>query len=410
MSALDVAIGLVTPVDEAAARQATERQDLLTKPAGSLGRLEALGARLAAIAGTCSPPSPGRPEVVVFAGDHGVLAEGVTPWPAEVTAQMVANFLAGGAAINAIAREVGAGVTVVNVGVSTPVAPVTKTGDDSPGSRLIDANVPGSTGSSTGAGPGSSTGTGAGPGSSTGAGPGSRLVDANVRAGTGNLAVEPAMSAGEAGEAMAAGASVAADLVSGGADCLITGDMGIGNTTPAAALIAALTGRPAREVTGRGTGIADDMWETKAAVVGRALERAADALGTGRTGLGEADPVELLAQIGGLEIAGIAGLVVGGAAARVPVVLDGVVTLAGALVATSLVPAAAGYLVAGHRSTEPGASAALEHLGLDPLLDLGLRLGEGTGGCLAVPLLRAASRILSEMATFGDAGVASLDG
>ena len=392
MSALDVAIGLVTPVDEAAARQATERQDLLTKPAGSLGRLEALGARLAAIAGTCSPPSPGRPEVVVFAGDHGVLAEGVTPWPAEVTAQMVANFLAGGAAINAIAREVGAGVTVVNVGVSTPVAPVTKTGDDSPGSRLIDANVPGSTGSS------------------TGAGPGSRLVDANVRAGTGNLAVEPAMSAGEAGEAMAAGASVAADLVSGGADCLITGDMGIGNTTPAAALIAALTGRPAREVTGRGTGIADDMWETKAAVVGRALERAADALGTGRTGLGEADPVELLAQIGGLEIAGIAGLVVGGAAARVPVVLDGVVTLAGALVATSLVPAAAGYLVAGHRSTEPGASAALEHLGLDPLLDLGLRLGEGTGGCLAVPLLRAASRILSEMATFGDAGVASLDG
>ena len=163
-------------------------------------------------------------------------------------------------------------------------------------------------------------------------------------------------------------------------------------------------------MTGRGTGIADDMWETKAAVVGRALERAAAAVGTGRTDLGEADPVELLAQIGGLEIAGIAGLVVGGAAARVPVLLDGVVTLAGALVATSLVPAAAGYLVAGHRSTEPGASAALEHLGLDPLLDLGLRLGEGTGGCLAVPLLRAASRILSEMATFGDAGVASLDG
>ncbi len=219
------------------------------------------------------------------------------------------------------------------------------------------------------------------------------------------------MSADEAVAALAAGAGVAADLVQGGADCLVTGEMGIGNTTPSAALIAAITGRAPRDVTGRGTGIADDMWETKVAVVERALERAAASLGVpAGKALDDADPVSLLAELGGLEIGGIAGLIIGGAAARVPVVLDGVVTLAAALVATALAPAVGGYLIAGHRSTEPGASAALEHLGLEPLLDLGLRLGEGTGGCLAVPLVRVASGILSGMATFGDAGVASLDG
>jgi nicotinate-nucleotide--dimethylbenzimidazole phosphoribosyltransferase len=370
MNALEAAMTRVVPVDAEAARQAAKRQDFLTKPAGSLGRLESLGAQLASIAGACPPPSPSCPAVAVFAGDHGVLAEGVTPWPAEVTAQMVANFLSGGAAINAIAGEVGAAVTVVDLGVSTPVPPIPAPGEGRPVGHL---------------------------------------VPANVRLGTANLALEPAMSTDEAGAAMAKGANLATDLVGGGADCLVTGDMGIGNTTPAAALVAAITGRPPREVTGRGTGIADDMWETKAGVVERALGRAGGALVTGSAGLAAADPIELLAQIGGLEIAGIAGFVIGGAAARVPVVVDGVVTLAGALVATALVPAATGYLVAGHRSTEPGASAALEHLGLDPLLDLGLRLGEGTGGCLAVPLLRAAARILSEMATFGDAGVASLD-
>lgn len=392
MNAFDAAVRGVTPIDAAAARQATTLQDRLTKPAGSLGRLEALGIQLAAIAGACPPPVPARPAVVVFAGDHGVLAEGVTPWPQEVTAQMVANFLSGGAAINVVAREVGATVTVVDIGVATPIPPVAEPEGGRDGTS-------------------------------------GRLVRQNVRAGTGNLAVEPAMSAAEAVAALAAGAGVAADLVDEGADCLVTGEMGIGNTTPSAALIAAIAGRPPRDITGRGTGIGDAMWETKVAVIERALGRATAGLertagaeratagpertagaDTGSSLLATTDPLTLLAEIGGLEIGGLAGFIIGGAAAGLPVVLDGVVTLAAALVATALVPAVAGYLVAGHRSTEPGAPAALEHLGLAPLLDLGLRLGEGTGGCLAVPLVRAASSILSGMATFGDAGVASIDG
>jgi len=217
------------------------------------------------------------------------------------------------------------------------------------------------------------------------------------------------MTIDEAGRALDAGAAIAADLVTAGADCLVTGDMGIGNTTASAALVAAFTGRPARMVTGRGTGISDVEWERKAVAVERGLERAAGALALPVTSLSEAPAERVLAEIGGLEIAAIAGFVVGGAAARVPVVADGVIALAGALAAVALVPDAAGYLVAGHRSTEPGASVALAHLGLEPLLDLGLRLGEGTGACLAVPLVRAAARVLSEMATFGDAGVATLD-
>jgi len=305
---------------------------------------------------------------VVFAGDHGVLVEGVTPWPAEVTAQMVANFLTGGAAINVIAREVGAAVVVVDVGVSTAVPPV-----------AVDPERSG------------------------------RFVDAKVRPGTGNLAIEPAMSRAEADAALAVGAALAAELVAGGADLLVTGDMGIGNTTPSAALIAALTGRSPEDVTGRGTGISDEALALKVSAVSRGLRRTASALGLPEGELASAPAAELLAQLGGLEIAGIAGLVVGAAAARVPVIVDGVIALAGTLVATALVPDAAGYVIAGHRSTEPGASAALAHLGIEPLLDLGMRLGEGTGACLSVPLVRAAARVLNEMATFGDAGVATLD-
>jgi nicotinate-nucleotide--dimethylbenzimidazole phosphoribosyltransferase len=367
MAAFDDARSRVRPVNAEAARAADARQARLTKPAGALGRLEALGSRLAAIAGVCPPPVPASPAVAVFAGDHGVLAEGVTSWPAEVTAQMVANFLAGGAAINVFAREVGASVTVVDVGVATAIPPVP-------------------------------------------AASGSRFVDANVRLGTGNLAVEPAMTQAEAALALDAGAATAAALVAEGADCLVTGDMGIGNTTPSAALVAAFTGRPARMVTGRGTGISDMEWERKATAVERGLERAAAALSVAVVTLASAPPMAVLAEVGGLEIAAIAGFVVGAAAAGVPVIVDGVIALAGALTAVALVPDVAGYLVAGHRSTEPGASVALAHLELEPLLDLGLRLGEGTGACLAIPMLRAAARVLSEMATFDDAGVATLDG
>jgi len=318
---------------------------------------------------------PADATVVVFAGDHGVLVEGVSPWPAEVTAQMVANFLAGGAAINVLAREVGARVVVVDVGVATPI----------PGAGVP---LPGAGGLLAGGGDG----------------PVGDFVAAKVRAGTGNLAIEPAMTVDEAGRALDAGADVARRLVAEGADCLVTGDMGIGNTTPSAALIAALAGRSVREVTGRGTGISDVAWEAKVAAIERGLERARSKLGAD---LQEAEPLELLAEIGGLEIGAIAGLVLGAAAAEVPVVLDGVIALAGALVAAALAPPCNGYLIAGHRSTEPGASIAMAHLGLEPLLDLGLRLGEGTGACLALPLVRAGARVLGEMATFDDGGVAS---
>lgn len=346
MPAFDEAASAVDPVDERAAAAARERHDLLTKPPGSLGELEAVGARLAAVAGACPPPVPEPAAVAVFAGDHGVLAQGVSPWPQEVTAQMVANFCAGGAAVNVLARHVGASVTVVDVGVATEL-------DDAPGLRLR-----------------------------------------KVRAGTADLSHGPAMSADEAARALDVGAEVAAELVAEGARCLLTGDMGIGNTTASAAMIAALTGRPAAEVTGRGTGIDDARLERKREVV------AAAAAGvTGRPAR------EVLAGVGGLEIAALVGFIVGGAASRVPVLLDGVIACAAAVAAVGMVPATGGYLFAGHRSTEPGAAAALEHLGLFPLVDLELRLGEGSGACLALPLLQAAAKVLAEMATFSSAGV-----
>jgi nicotinate-nucleotide--dimethylbenzimidazole phosphoribosyltransferase len=322
---------------------ALERHARLAKPAGSLGRLEALGAQLAGIAGTCPPPVPEPVTVAVFAGDHGVVASGVTPWPQEITAAMVSTFAAGRAAVNAFARQVGASVVVVDVGVATPYAP-------SPA-----------------------------------------VLRRNVRLGTADLSTGPAMGLDEAVAAFEVGRQVAADCVAGGARCLVTGDMGIGNTTPSAALIGALTGRTAADVTGRGTGIDDDMLVTKTRVIATALARAA--------GL---DPMGLLAEVGGLEIAALAGYVTGGAHAGVPVVIDGVIALAGTLVADALDADVRPHLIAGHRSVEPAASIALAHLGLDPLLDLGLRLGEGTGAVLAVPLLQAAARVLSEMATLDE--------
>lgn len=344
------AASAVHPVSEAVAAEARLRSDRLTKPPGSLGALEDLGARLAAISGTCPPPVPEPAAVAVFAGDHGVVAQGVTPWPQEVTAQMVANFCAGGAAISVLARRSGARLVVVDVGVATPLPPG------------LPADV---------------------------------FSAARVRAGTRDLSEGPALTPAEVDQALDVGAEVAARLVGEGAGCLITGDMGIGNTTASAAVIGAVCGRPAGDVTGRGTGIDDATWRRKAAIVAAALSR-----------LGAAPaPREVLVQVGGLEIAALAGFVVGGAAAGVPVILDGVISLAGALAAAALVPAAAGYLVAGHRSAEPGATVALEHLGLRPLLDLDMRLGEGTGAMLAHPLAAAAARLLGEMATFDQGGV-----
>jgi nicotinate-nucleotide--dimethylbenzimidazole phosphoribosyltransferase len=349
MSALAEASARVVPVDAAAAAEARARHDRLTKPPGSLGRLEDLGVQLSAIARQCPPPVPAPATVAVFAGDHGVLDEGISPWPQAVTAQMVANFAAGGAAVNVLAGVAGAQVVVVDVGVA---------------SDLPDA---------------------------------AGLRRSKVRAGTANLAAGPAMTRADAEAALDVGASLAAELVGSGVRCLLTGDMGIGNTTPSAILIALICGRSAAEVTGRGTGIDDERMARKVEIVSDAVERAAVEGGN--------DPVEMLATFGGLEIAALAGYIVGGAAAGVPVLLDGVIAMAAAVVAARISPEVVGYLVAGHRSTEPGATAALEYLGLVPVIDLGMRLGEGTGACLALPALQGAARVLGEMATFDSAGV-----
>lgn len=354
------AIARIRPVDGAAALAAGAHHDRLTKPRGSLGRLEATGIQLAAISGETLPPIPEPAVVAVFAGDHGVIAEGVTPWPQEVTAQMVSNFVGGGAAINVFARQVGATVVVVDVGVASDLDPA------------------------------------------------EGLLIRKVRTGTRNLRVEPAMRAEEVLDALDAGATVAAELVAGGARCLITGDMGIANTTPSAALICALTGRSPEEITGRGTGIDDTTWARKVEVIKDALARtAASSAAASRTDAAEStgEPLNTLASLGGLEIAALVGFIAGGAAHRIPVLVDGVIATAALLVASGCSPLITGYCFSGHRSVEPGSAAVLRHLGMEPLLDLDLRLGEGTGACLALPLLQASARVLREMATFDSAGV-----
>ena len=339
---------LVPALDRAAEGAAAARQSRLLKPAGSLGRLEELGIRLAAITGRCPPAVPSRPAVLVAAGDHGVVAQGVTPWPQSVTGAMVAAMTAGQAAVNAIAKAIGAEVRLLDAGIATepPAHPMIRQG--------------------------------------------------NLRRGTADLAVGPAMTREQAAGAVLEGAAAAGELLDAGADLLVTGDMGIGNTTPAACLIAALTGRAPAAVTGRGTGIDDATFQLKVKVVERALARHAP---------DPADPLGVLASVGGLEHGALAGLALAAASRRVPVLLDGVNAGAAALVAVAIEPRVAGFLIAGHRSVEPGASAAMEHLGLAPLLDLQMRLGEGTGALLAVPIVKAAAAVLAGMATFAEAGL-----
>jgi nicotinate-nucleotide--dimethylbenzimidazole phosphoribosyltransferase len=340
---LDQTIAAIRPLDTGAMEAARALHARLTKPAGSLGALEDLSVRLAGLAGTCPPPLASPAAVAVFAGDHGVHAQGVTPWPQEVTAQMVTNILSGGAVVNAFARQTGATVWVVDVGVTAPVE---------------------------------------------------GALSLNIRRGTRDMTVEPALTAAEAVAGLEVGIRVAADLVESGARVLLTGDMGIANTTPAAALIAAFTGADPASVTGRGTGIPDDMYAHKISVV-RAALAAHSANGS----------VSVLAAVGGLEHAALAGFILGAAAHRVPVILDGVIAASAALVAAALAPDCAGAMVAGHRSAEPGATVALRHLGLDPLVDLGMRLGEGTGALLALPIVASAVRVLHDVATFDAAGV-----
>ncbi|WP_018216690.1 nicotinate-nucleotide--dimethylbenzimidazole phosphoribosyltransferase [Salinispora vitiensis] len=360
---LETTRAAIQPLDEQAMAAAADLQRRLTKPAGSLGALEDLAIRLAGLAGTCPPPLPEPAAVAIFAGDHGVHAQGVTPWPQEVTGQMIGNFLAGGAVVNAFARQARAAVTVVDVGVATPPTPV--------------AAVPSGSGQAGGTGP--------------------RLVEANVRRGTRDLAVTAALTREEARAAVETGIRVAGELIDAGAAILLTGDMGIGNTTPAAALIAVFAEADPATVTGRGTGVDDPTYQRKIEVVRAALRRHQP---------DPADPLGVLAAVGGLEHAALAGLILGAAARRVPVLLDGVIADSAALAAAAFAPAATGAMVAGHRSVEPGATVALRRLGLTPLVDLGLRLGEGTGALLALPVVTGAVRVLHEVATFDSAGVA----
>jgi nicotinate-nucleotide--dimethylbenzimidazole phosphoribosyltransferase len=346
-------IAAIGPLDAEAVAQARERQEALTKPSGSLGVLEQVSVQLAGLARECPPPLPEPAVVAVFAGDHGVHAQGVTPWPQEVTAQMVANFLASGAVVNAIAAQAGAEVCVVDVGVA--------------------ADLP--------------------------AAPG--LLPRKIRPGTADMTMGPAMTRDEALRAVEVGIETARDLVAAGNSCLVTGDMGIANTTASAALIAVFTGSEPEQVTGRGTGIDDPTWQRKVTVIHRALD-------VNRPD--PADPLGVLAAVGGLEHAALAGFILGGAALRVPVVLDGVIACAAALAARALAPDVLGALLAGHLSTEPGARRALDALGLRPLLDLGLRLGEGSGAVLALPVVAAAARVLRDVATFDSAGVSGEKG
>src|SRR6266571_446040 len=338
--------------DGAAGLQAQRALDELTKPPGSLGRLEELARRLAEISGRF-PPTVDRPVIFTFAADHGVVAEGVSAYPQVVTAQMVENFLRGGAAVNVLARQARARVVVADFGVANPI----------PGSP--------------------------------------ELVSCPMAPGTANMARGPAMTREHAVRAIETGARLAERALDAGADLLATGEMGIGNTTAASAITAAITGAAPERVTGRGTGVDDTAFARKVDVVRRALAVNAPDPGDG---------VDVLAGVGGFEIAGLVGVILVGAARRVPVVLDGFIAGAAALAAVTLAPDARHALFASHRSAEPGHAVILERLGLTPYLDLEMRLGEGTGAALFIHLARAAALIWSEMATFKSAGVSTSEG
>jgi nicotinate-nucleotide--dimethylbenzimidazole phosphoribosyltransferase len=350
MEQLQDLIVSISPTDGSARDRALVRQAQLTKPAGSLGRLEEISVWLAEIYGTEKPVIAGK-TVIVCAGDHGVTREGISAYPSEVTPAMVQNFLAGGAAVSAIARVVGAKVMVLDVGVN--------------------ADLPDH----------------------------ADLIRAKVRRGTGNIAKEPAMTQLETAQAILAGANAAKLAIENGANLLAAGDMGIGNTTPSAALTAWLTGKDAIEVTGRGTGIDIITLSRKVSIIELVLDGAREA------GLEPDDALGALEVMGGLEIAAMVGVMLQGARAKVPVIVDGFIAGAAALVACSLSDRVCNYLTASHVSQEPGHRIQLEHLKLQPLFDYGLRLGEGTGALLAMPVLEAAARTLSEMATFAEASV-----
>ena len=347
MSKLEDTIARIGPLDEEAMASARARQDSLTKPLGSLGRLEELSVQIAGISRQ-GQPQINRKAIITMAGDHGVVAEGVSAYPQEVTPQMVYNFLRGGAGINVLARHVGARVVVVDVGVASDLEPHPD------------------------------------------------LVSMKVAKGTRNMALGPAMTREEARQALEVGINVLEAEVAKGLDIVGTGDMGIGNTTASSAITSVFTGCTVAMATGRGTGLNDAQLGHKIEVIRRALE------------VNQPDPTDafgVLMAVGGLEIAGLAGVILGAAANRIPVVLDGFISGAAALVACGICPQAREFLIPAHRSVEIGHRAIFEHLRIRPLLDMDLRLGEGTGAALAISIAEASVKVLSEMATFGEAGV-----
>ncbi len=348
---LEEIIKQIKPLDESAMDAARERQNMLTKPQGSLGRLEELSIQLAGITGKAMPVIKEK-VIITMAGDHGVVAEGVSAYPQEVTPQMALNFLAGGAAINVLARHVGARVVVVDMGVAGEI-------DTSRFKRDL-------------------------------------LIRRKVGPGTMNLATGPAMKREGAEESIQSGIEIALAEISKGADILGTGDMGIGNTTPSAAIACALMNQSPEKIAGRGTGVDDDGLKRKIAVIARGLEVNKP---------NASDGLDVLSKVGGFEIGGLAGVMIGAASKRVPVMVDGFILTAAAMIAVTIAPQCKNYLIAAHRSKESGHALMLDWLGLKPLLDFDLRLGEGTGAALGISMAEAACKILSEMATFGEAGV-----
>jgi nicotinate-nucleotide--dimethylbenzimidazole phosphoribosyltransferase len=348
MGLLETTVSQIGDLDRAAMERVQRREDSLTKPQGSLGVLERIAAQLGGITGK-DVPEVGKKAIVVMAGDHGVVAEGISSFPQEVTVQMVYNFINGGAAINVLGRHAGAAVFVADLGVAA----------------LIDHP---------------------------------QVIPKKVRPGTANMAAGPAMTRTEAIRALEAGIELAGQLADQGYQMLATGEMGIGNTTASSAMIAAFLGKPATAVAGRGTGLDEQAVSRKAAVIERAIA-------VNRPD--PRDPLDVLAKVGGLEIGGLAGLILGGAARRVPVVIDGFISSTAALVAARIAPKSVSYMIASHCSAEMAHRQLLETLGLKPVLELEMRLGEGTGAALAFHLVEASVKILREMATFESAGVST---
>jgi nicotinate-nucleotide--dimethylbenzimidazole phosphoribosyltransferase len=351
MDNLTRTIAMIKPLNKEAMAEAQSRQDTLTKPPGSLGRLEELSVQLAGIQGKARPRIKDK-AIITMAGDHGVVAEKIGNWPQEVTAQMVDNFLRGGAGINVLARHIGARVAVVDMGVATDLKPDPQ------------------------------------------------LISRKFGYGTGNMCLGPAMTSEQALKTIETGIDIINSEADRGLDIVGTGDMGIGNTTASSAICAVITGKPVSEVTGRGTGLTDAQLVHKIEVIQRALSV---------NHPDPSQPVDVLARVGGFEIGGLVGVMLGAASRRIPVVIDGFISGAAALIAVALAPQLKDFIIAAHVSAEAGHPTLLGYLGLKPLLDLRMRLGEGTGAALGIFLAEAATRTLDEMATFAEAGVSEGD-